>query len=243
MALHPIFQEAPRSFGADDFTFRVRSGAQVNGLPVGLDAFRFTTGDPLVAQDLADAYGGTPKEWETKSEEVWEVYSEAGSLDLIFETILSGFKQFGRNNQIVRECNGGSDDCFCIQQGWSKKEWKQAAKQGTACEPEVKLTFRLADNPDIGLGRFRSGADSLFAGDPHWLEGKMEDGRVWQPPISTIEGQLADHGGRATGTLEIVKVSYKVNKGTPAEKTNTYSKPFVTITGPVHEAVEALLPA
>ncbi len=45
MPIHPLFTEAPRQF-ADDFVGRVRTGTQLNGRPMALGSFRFTTGDP-----------------------------------------------------------------------------------------------------------------------------------------------------------------------------------------------------
>ena len=67
-----LFPDVPQAFGYDDFTFRLRMGQQVNGVPKSLDAFRVTTGDPLLAADIAETYGGTPREWQTKTEETIE---------------------------------------------------------------------------------------------------------------------------------------------------------------------------
>ena len=61
MALHKMFQDTPK-FGQSDIVGRVRSGAQIQGRPVALQEWRFTTGDPDVAAAVAEKYGGTPQE-------------------------------------------------------------------------------------------------------------------------------------------------------------------------------------
>lgn len=247
MPLHAIFDDAPRSFGQDDFTFRARLGSQTaRGEPVSHQSFRFTTGDPEVAASLADLYGGEPEPWDTRSEENLQLLSDAKSLDVIFESLKSEYTLWARANKPVRVCDGTTQSdgkgtpCACREQVESVKEHKLAAKQGTACSPTIKAAFRLAESPEIGLGRFQSSSWGLALGDPKWLKERIEgDGEVWQPPIADIGSELTDLGGRAMGTLAVVKVSYKTSTGQQHE----YTKPFITITGPVTDAVEALIPA
>ena len=93
MALHKMFQSTPK-FGASDIVGRVRSGAQIQGRPVALQEWRFTTGDPKVAQAVADKYGGEPKPWETTTEESLEVMTTAGSLAVVLTQIQSEFVLF-----------------------------------------------------------------------------------------------------------------------------------------------------
>ena len=233
MALHAIFAEAPRAF-ADDFTFRVRTGMVANGRPMALENIRFTTGDKSVADAVAGLYGGTPGEWETKTEEVFEVLTTVPSISIILESVSSEYVLWGRGNQPIRTCDGRTqtDDkkspCACAAQVADLGEWKQSAKSGTACQPTVKLTMRLADDPELGLGRFQSSSWGLAMGDPAWKKDKMEDGQIWQPPIADIEAELAELGGKALATLSITPVAYTTKAG----KNVSYSKPVVTITGP-----------
>ena len=208
------------------------------------DTWRFTTGDMLVADDIAETFGGERGEWETKSEEVFEVLSTTKRLEIILESVRSEYVLWGRGNAPIRTCDGitQTDDqkspCACAQQSTNLTDWKAAAKQGTACQPTVKASFRLADLPDIGLGRFQSSSWGLAMGDPQWTADKMEEGRIWQPPIGDIEELLAGHGGRCMATLEIVGVDFTTKAG----KNVSYSKPQITVTGPVHPVVDGLLP-
>ena len=234
MPLHALFQEAPVQF-ADDFTFRVRTGMVANGRPMALENIRFTTGDPEVANSISENFGGSPQEWETKTEETLEILSDHPSVDIILDSIKSEYVLWGRGNQPIRACDGitqsdeSKSDCVCSQQNSDLTEWKAAAKAGTACQPTVKLTFRLAASPDLGRGRFQSSSWGMAMGDPAWKKDKMEEGEIWQPPISELEAELAEMGGEALATLSIVPVAYTTKAG----RNVSYSKPVLTITGQV----------
>lgn len=242
MPLHPLFDDAPQAFGREDFTFRARLGSLVNGLPESHDHWRFTTGDPMVADDLAEMFGGKPQPWQTETEEDIEIHSNTKSLPVILESLSSEYVLWGRNKPI-RICTGLalSDDkeCECRKQYPSKKEWVAAGKDGLACQPTVKASFRLSANPDLGLGRFQSSSRTLADGDPAWKIDYMEDGAVWQPPIGDLEQALSDHGGRAMANIDVVEVSFKTKAGKHVQ----YNKPQITITGAAPAVVEALIDA
>ena len=87
MPLHALFSEAPAQF-ADDFTFRVRTGMVANGRPMALENIRFTTGDPEVAEAISGNFGGSPQEWETKTEETLEILSDYSNVDIIIELVI-----------------------------------------------------------------------------------------------------------------------------------------------------------
>ena len=240
-----LFPDVPQAFGYDDFTFRLRMGQQVNGVPKSLDAFRVTTGDPLLAADIAEIYGGKPQEWETTTEEAIEVLTDAKRLEIIICSLDSEYAFWGLGGERpLRACNGESQKdekstaCACKAMFPEKKLWKEAANQKAACKPSVKATFRLVDLPDAGLWRFQSSSWGLHDGDPHWLKEKMDAGRIWQPPVGHLQDELESHGGRAMGVIEIVGVTFKSKKD---DKPFSFNKPQISITGPVPEVVDALL--
>ena len=208
MALHKLFNTTP-TFGASDIVGRVRSGAQINGRPVALQEWRFTTGDPDVAQAVADKYGGSPQDWTTTTEESLEVMSTVGSLPVILTAIQSEFVLWGRNS-VIRSCNGAAqnDDahsgCICPS---DVKEHKEAARAGTACQPSVRATFRLADLPDLGLWRFNSASWQL-AGE-----------------VNAAEEALAAVGGEAEGVLRLELVEYTTKAG----RNVSYTKPIIEV--------------
>lgn len=198
----------------EDVVARFRSGQQIDGRPVALTAWRVTTGDPDVADALADLLGGEVEEWDTKSEEVLEVLTEAEEVPIILDgpgAIRSSMVLWGRNGK-VRECDGVTQapdpkgvaaPCVCPQK---VSERKEAAQAGWGCEPSVQVYFRLADAPDLGRMKFFSGSWSLA-------------GR-----IGDVEASLAAIDGPAKGTLGLTQITTKAGR--------TFTLPVVTILGP-----------
>ncbi len=209
MALHKMFQSTPK-FGQSDIVGRVRSGAQIQGRPVALQEWRFTTGDPEVAQAVADKYGGTPEEWVTTTEETLEVMTTASSLPVVLTAIQSEFVLWGRGNTPIRSCDGAvqkddaCSDCVCPS---DVREHKEAARAGSACQPSVRATFRLADLPDLGLWRFNSASWQL-AGE-----------------VNAAEESLAAAGGEAEGVLRLELVEYTTKAG----RNVSYTKPIIEV--------------
>ena len=209
MVLHKMFNSTPK-FGASDIVGRVRSGAQIQGRPVALQEWRFTTGDPEVAQAVADKYGGSPQEWVTTTEESLEVMSTAGSLPVILTAIQSEFVLWGRGSTPIRSCDGSvqkdnlKTSCVCPS---DVREHKEAARAGSACQPSVRATFRLADLPDLGLWRFNSASWQL-AGE-----------------VNAAEEALAGTGGEAEGVIRLELVEYQTKNG----RNVSYTKPIIEV--------------
>lgn len=204
---------APRGSQSDDVVGRFRSGAQLNGRPMALEAWRMTTGDPEVAEAIAEALGGEVGEWDTQGEEVLEVYTDAKELEVIFDdagSIRSSMVLWGRN-ALLRSCDGVTqghpnegEDCACPSK---VKDRKEAAQKGTGCEPSVQLYFRLADHPTLGKFKFFSGSWALLG------------------EIGKSEDALAKIDGPAKAILRLDQVTTKAGR--------TFTKPTVKITGPV----------
>ena len=209
MALHKMFQSTPK-FGASDIVGRVRAGAQINGRPGALQEWRFTTGDPEVAQAVADKYGGNPQEWVTTTEESLEVMTTASSLPVILTAIQSEFVLWGRGSTPIRSCDGSvqkdnlKTSCVCPS---DVRDHKEQARAGSACQPSVRATFRLADMPDLGLWRFNSASWQL-AGE-----------------VNAAEESLAAAGGEAEGVLRLELVEYTTKTG----RNVSYTKPIIEV--------------
>jgi hypothetical protein len=209
VALNKIFNTAA-PFGASDYVGRLRSGAQLQGRPVALSEWRFTTGDPEVAAALAGAYGGEPQPWDTNSEETLEVMSAINTVDIELLTVLSEFVLWGRGNKPIRSCNGTvqADDlrttCVCPS---DVREHKESARAGTACQPSIRATFRLRDLPDLGVFRFSSSSWQL-AGE-----------------VNGIEESLLAVGAPAPATITLEQVAYTTKGGRNVE----YTKPVIEV--------------
>lgn len=206
---------APRGSQADDVVGRFRSGAQLNGRPLALDAWRVTTADPDVADAIAEALGGEAKEWDTSSDETLEVYTEANELSIILDgpgAIRSSMVLWGRN-ALLRSCDGVTqghpnpgEDCACPSK---VKDRKEAAQKGTGCEPSIQVYFRLADHPTLGKFKFFSGSWALLG------------------EIGKAEEALVRIGGPALATLKLDQVTTKAGR--------TFTKPTVKVHGPADD--------
>ena len=210
--LHSVFDNAP-TFGADDVVGRFRSGAQLQNRPVALSEWRVTTGDPTVAAAIAELLGGEPKAWETKTEESLEILTTANTIEVNLEGLTSEMVLWGRGSTPIRVCDGntmkgdGNKPCECPT---DLKEKKEGAKNGSACQPNVRATFRLVDNPDLGLWRFNSSSWNLAA------------------QVNNLETELANAGGAAMASLSLELVEFTTKSGRDVK----YTKPVIRILTP-----------
>ncbi len=210
MALNKLFNDTP-SFGADDIVGRVRAGQQIQGRPVALSEWRFTSGDPAVASAVAELFGGEVAKWETQSDEALEVLTTTSVLPVELTGLTSEFVLWGRSNKPIRTCNGSvqGDDlkttCVCPT---DLKGHKEAAKLGTACQPSVRALFRLTAAPDLGLFRFNSASWQLAAA------------------VNDLEASLAERGGTSEATLTLELVEYQTRAGRDVR----YTRPVIELT-------------
>lgn len=155
-----------------------------NGDPVALDTFRLMTAKPEVAAAVAQLLGGNVVETETASENFIEVVTEADKIPVIVDGpggLYSDFKSWNRG-KLTHHCDGvsflshPSNDkligkaCGCPE---LFAERKQAARDGIGPSPSIELKFRLADDPDLGTFKFKTGAWTL-AGVLHESEARLE---------------------------------------------------------------------
>lgn len=196
----------------DDIVGRFRSGAQVNDRPMALDAWRITTGDPEVAEEIARLFGGEPQEWDTKSEEKLEVYTDQESIDIVLDgtrSVRSEMVLWGKKGKI-RSCDGATQKndekspCACPS---ALPDRKEAAREGHGCEPSVGAYFYLKDAPELGKFKFFSGSWNLAR------------------DIADVESALADIDGPAFATLRLEEVSFEAKSGPRKGKTVTFTKP------------------
>ena len=209
MPLNRIFNETP-TFGADDIVGRVRAGQQIQGRPVALSEWRFTSGDPAVASAVAEMFGGSPEKWETASDEALEVLTTTAVLPVELTSLTSEFVLWGRANRPIRACNGvtQSDElkstCVCPS---DTKDHKEAAKAGTACQPSVRAVFRLTAAPDLGLFRFNSASWQLASA------------------VEQLEADLAERDGTSEATLALEVVEYTTKAGRDVR----YTRPVIEL--------------
>lgn len=182
---------------------RFRSGYQdADGKPHSLDEWRVTTGDPTVAKEIAELFGGEPTEWETKGTEHLEVRTEAPAVVIQLDSadaIQASMKLMSSDFKTIRECDGiqqtedfGCADCVCPS---DLKERKAAARNGTGCKPSIAIYFHLDANPELGKFRYYGGA---------W--GLMEQ-------VPKLQDDLDKVGGPARVRFQLTRIEFTNQQG------------------------------
>jgi hypothetical protein len=221
---------------SDDYVGRFRSGRLVGKQPESLNAWRVTTGDPVVADKIASLMGGEPEEWDTDKEDNIEILSDAASVEIIIESsdkIDASMKLFGMSG-LVHHCDGveflspeedKGEPCGCPK---LLQDRKDKAKSGRGPKPSIDLTFKLADAPELGLFRFNSGSWELV--------------KVLHTVIADVDkagGATEESKGVAVrATLAIENVSYTTKAGRDV----SYNKPVIKVLG-AYEVAQQLADA
>jgi len=223
----PANAPKPRNSFADDVVGRFRSGHQINGRPASLSDWRITTGDPDVAAKVFELFGGDePQEWAAQGEDNLEVFTASTSVDIIIESakaLRQRMVLWGRNGKLI----SASDGEYLLDESGhvtdepdpdaslTFQERKAKAKQGTGLEPDIELYFRLADEPDLGIFKFKSGS---------W-------GLAYDLARDDIGGQIEQAGGPVKATLELEPVSFIAKNGPMAGKEVNYTASRLELKG------------
>jgi len=224
MALR-IFETDPdaapkeRTSFADDTVGRFHSGttaqdARGNTIPVSLAEWRITTGERSVADAVAQLFGGQPVETDSESENFIEVLSTVETVSVILDgpgAIYSDLKLWNRN-KLVHHCDGveflspdekAGQPCGCPR---LFAERKQAAKDFVGPSPSIAVTFRLADDPELGEFKFQTGS---------WTMAEV---------LHIYDNALTKVGGEAVANLTLELVEYTTKAG----RNVSYRKPVLT---------------
>ncbi|MFD8883049.1 hypothetical protein ACFV0H_11035 [Streptomyces erythrochromogenes] len=144
---------------ASDPVGRFHVARQRGGRPIALSAWRITTADQAVADAVGGLYGGVPQLLDTGDEHVVEVLTRHDHI-----SVLLG----GRGAVSLRMVMRGAGETFHVCDGTrfleptgargslcgcpaSLADRKAAAQAGRGPTPEVRLDFRLADLPGLGV--------------------------------------------------------------------------------------------
>ncbi|MEV6684425.1 hypothetical protein AB0N28_03615 [Streptomyces sp. NPDC051130] len=226
-----------RSAYADDTVGRFRSGrlVLVNGkeTPESLNEWRVTTGDPVVADRIAEMLGGEPESWETDKEDNLQVLTDASTVQIIIEPdgVDASFKMFMPGAGLTHHCDGyeflspeedKGKPCKCPS---LMAERKFEAQKMRGPKPSIDITFRLADAMELGIWRFNSGSWSLVNELPKLFK-----------ELDKYPGQ------QIRASLTIKNVTYVPSKGPRAGQTVSYNVPDIKIFG-AYEAAQPLADA
>jgi hypothetical protein len=223
---------------ADDTVGRWRSGRMANGQPEALNEWRVTTGDPVVAVEIARRFGGEPEPWETDNEDSTQVLTNTKTVQILIEPdgVDASFKLFLPGAGLTHHCNGfeflspeedKGKSCKCPSLV-AERKFDAQKKRGPS--PSIDILFRLADAPDLGKWRFNSGSWKLVEALGPLFADLDRYG-------NTTEGGKPGNPVRASLTIE--NVSYVPSKGPRAGQTVSYNKPVIKVFGAVADAKAA----
>ncbi|MGW3072752.1 recombination directionality factor [Kitasatospora sp. NPDC001132] len=211
----------PKVRPANDTVGRFRTGRQVNNRPESLATFRITTADFGVATAVAHLFGGTPEEWETSGEDFNEVVTERDKVLVVLSAkdLKADMRLYGRQG-LIHHCDGVAslmdedkgEPCGCPA---LMEDRKAFAKSGRGPQPYTFLTFRLADDYDLGAFRFQSTS---------WKLAEVVD---------QYENALGMIDGEALAELSLEHVQYTTKTGRDV----SYRKPVLRVIKPWAKAV------
>lgn len=224
----------PRQRFADDLAGRFRAGHQINDIPASLEEWRVTTGDPDVAKRIHELMGGDePQEWAAKGEDNLEVFTTSASVDIIIpgsKNLRQRMVLWNRNGKPVYVSDG---EHILDDQGHPTdeadpdaeltfQERKAKARDGFGAEPDIDLTFRLADDPELGIFQFKTGS---------W-------GLAYDLVADDVEGAIAAIDGPVLATLSLVPESFTPKKGPRKGQLVSFVKSSIKIKGAAPAAAE-----
>jgi hypothetical protein len=213
--------KARPAFTKADIDFTFRSGMQVLNPntkklePTTIAEWRVTTGTPEVADAIAQLYGGAPEEWDTPKDDCLQVLTTTPSIQVVIDgasAIQDRLILWGRQGP-VHECDGmyflspeedAGQPCGCPS---LLADRKAQARSGRGPAPHVKVSFRLAEDYDLGVGQFTSTSWDLLVA------------------LHEVRNALDAVGGEALCELSLELVEYTTKAG----RFVSYRKPVITV--------------
>lgn len=205
-------------------------GMMEDGQPIALDTFRFTTGKQEVADAVALLFGGSVVEGDVSKEEFLEVVTSADKLLVVADSpsaLDSDYKKWD-GGQLTHHCDGDAflshpvnEDLIGSPCGCPRlfQERKDAANAKIGPKPDIWLTCRLADDPDLGTFRFRTGS---------WTLAKV---------LHEVEDAFDMIGGAALVELSLTLVEYTPKKGKMRNKLVSFYQPGIKILKSWNDAI------
>lgn len=209
-----------KTFVKQEIDFYFRSGMSVydpekkKNLPVSLPEWRVTAAEPDTANAIAQLFGGTPEEWDTPKDDAMQVLTTASTVQIVLSgasAIDDRLIQWGRKGPI-HECDGVTSlmdrdfgqPCGCPE---FLQQRKADARDEVGPAPHIKVTFRLAEDYNLGVGQFVSTSWDLLVS------------------LSTdLTNELNEYDGEVLCELALELVEYTTKAG----RFVSYRKPVIT---------------
>lgn len=212
-------------YSRPDYAFQFRTGMKgANGKPVSLANWRVLTGDPIVADAVAELMGGTPEEYDATKELNLHVMTETAAVEIVVDgskAIEDKLILWGPGGPI-HECDGEfylsppedrGAPCGCPPILAQRKE---LASRRRGPSPAINVTFKFAGHGnELGAGRLIATA---------WSFAEV---------VHEVKEALDQVDGEALCRLELVRVEYVSEKYGKV----SYTKPVITVLGSYNDAI------
>lgn len=212
-----------------DVVGRFRAGHQIGSHPAALNEWRITTGDPEVASRVHDLLGGeSPRTWAAKGEDNLEVFTASSEVAIVIENAKAlrermvlwnraGKPVYVSDGEYVLDDAGHPTEDKDPDADLSFAERKTKARDGFGAEPDIELYFRLAEDPDLGVFKFKT-ASWGFASDLAY---------------NGVADALAAAEGATKAILKLEPVSFVAKNGPRKGQTVSYTKSELVLKGAV----------
>lgn len=152
MPISPIvLQRRHAELGRIRLGEKIPVGTAGKSRPAKLETFRFTSPSQGYIKDLAELYGGDPREWDNNGKPEWEVYTAAKSIPVIaVRGGLSQWLEHWSGGGCQRRCDGereilSDSPCICATENRER-----------VCKPTTRLSVMLPELEAIGVWRLES---------------------------------------------------------------------------------------
>ena len=223
-----------------EFAFEFKAGKQVKGSngrlkPVSLEAWRVLTGDPQTGEAIQQLMGGeSPTEFETSRDMYLGQDTTSNSVEVIIDgssVMRNGTPGVaGINARMVlwgprgplHVCDGefhidtpGEEPgtpCGCPR---LFQERKAKAQLGTGPSPDIEINFRLANDPELGMGKY------------------VTRGWTFPKTLHEVIDGLDRVGGEALCNLRLEVVEFMSERHGQVR----YTKPVIDVLGSYSDAI------
>ncbi|WP_328953687.1 hypothetical protein [Kitasatospora purpeofusca] len=196
------------------------------GFPRALHKWRVTSALPATADAVAELLGGTPHELDTEAEDAIAVDTDTDRVEAIIDgpgAIQFDMKQWV-NGKLAHHCNTRAflsppEDvgvpCRCPG---TVAELKDRAKAERGPKPDIRIAFRLAHDPGLGVFRYKSSGWSLISELPTL---KNALAKVGGPALVNLINERVNYTSKANREVDYQKLTAKVIKSYEQAITDT----------------------
>lgn len=194
--------------------------------PSKLDAFRFTTKSAVIAEAVANLFGGEAHAVTLlNKDKTYEVVTSATSLPVMVppgDNVISQYMEMWSAGGCQRRCDGETEQltqtpCKCP---FDQDERNEMAKNGSACKPVTRLNVMLPDLPDLGVWLISSNGWNVAAelgGTAEVLAAARAQGQIIPATLRLEQRQSVKAGQTRKFAVPVLELGHTLRQMTALE--------------------------